>query len=422
MTIADDFATQLSFLPQGGTDLTDFAEAVGGMFAEVEQYAFDPDDDDPIVLNVARENLCPTPNFDNLASGFGAWAPPTCPSGSLNSTGVVIGPTTPLGHSRNGRVLFSNVAAGDSVTVAHTAITTLVPKILPGQLASASIWVIAPTNTVVQAGVVFYTGDSIHFPVISMSTVSAPATGNWQQLVVTDAVAPVNSRFMSVILLVKNNAGFTQNMTFSFDGGQLFLGGPVPGTYWDGDTAGFQWTGTPSMSFSAPVFPLPQPGWSIMLDVNRAPAQGLPYLAQWVGERLPVGIAEDDARNWIRSTPNRFRGTPAATAHAVQRHLVGTKSVFTAERVMLDGTVDNDWVAIFTLASETPDQQVVLNELRKQIPSGIMIDYQVFSALTWGELAGAFALWSDVASAFATWGDVALSAGGVPPGFTRWTP
>lgn len=52
--------------------------------------------------------------------------------------------------------------------------------------------------------------------------------------------------------------------------------------------------------------------WGALLDVDIAPMAGLPWLAQCVGERVPVGYTDAQARDWIRNSPEWVRGTPRA--------------------------------------------------------------------------------------------------------------
>ena len=81
------------------------------------------------------------------------------------------------------------------------------------------------------------------------------------------------------------------------------------------------------------------PGWSGVLDVDRAPYEGLPWLGQFVGLTTPARmIGETEAahdarlRGYIRATGGFNRGTPASIIGAVQQFLTGSKSVMLTER------------------------------------------------------------------------------------------
>lgn len=81
------------------------------------------------------------------------------------------------------------------------------------------------------------------------------------------------------------------------------------------------------------------PGWSMVLDVDRAPYFGLPWLGQFVGVTTPEQMtgeteAAHDARvrAYIASTGGFNRGTLAAVIGAVQQYLTGSKEVIITER------------------------------------------------------------------------------------------
>lgn len=158
-------------------------------------------------------------------------------------------------------------------------------------------------------------------------------------------------------------------------------------------------------------------GWSILLDPDRIPAYGLPYLAQWVGERLPLGLAEADARQWIKDAPNQWRATPYSVARAAQRQLTGSKLVMIRERSHLDLTPDSDYIAVQTFTANTPNPAAVLMELRKVIPADIVLDFQTVAGATWADVAIGFSTWAALSSSYSTWADVQ----GITAGFVAWT-
>lgn len=165
----------------------------------------------------------------------------------------------------------------------------------------------------------------------------------------------------------------------------------------------------------------PSPGWGIMWDVDNAPVKGLPWLAQFAGERLAVGIAEDDARRQIRDAPNQIRGTKNGIARAAQRHLTGHKTVMMHPRMKLDGTVDVDWLAMITLAGETPDPTQTRQDILGNMPADIQLDYESVTEAIWAEVASEWATWADVAADNATWADVAQVTARTGGGWLVWT-
>src|ERR1035437_1560669 len=54
----------------------------------------------------------------------------------------------------------------------------------------------------------------------------------------------------------------------------------------------------------------PAPGWSQVLDINRAPTYVLPWLAQFLGVRLDSSIRDDQMRYQIKNPPGFARGPP----------------------------------------------------------------------------------------------------------------
>src|SRR5215831_2620003 len=55
-----------------------------------------------------------------------------------------------------------------------------------------------------------------------------------------------------------------------------------------------------------------KPGYSILLDVNRCPDNALPWLAQFVGAKLTVGLSAAQQREQLIGLGNWKRGTVAA--------------------------------------------------------------------------------------------------------------
>lgn len=167
-------------------------------------------------------------------------------------------------------------------------------------------------------------------------------------------------------------------------------------------------------------------GWSTMLDVDAIPTAGLPYLAQYVGERLPSGISDaeneanpnfrSDARQWIVDAPNQVRGTPYALARAAQRYLTGAKIVQIAERQTLSGTYNLDTVAVLVYADECPDPSAVAAELRKVVPADVTLDFNVSTGETWNGVHTAYSSWAAVMAANANW----TAVRGQETGFTQW--
>jgi hypothetical protein len=160
-------------------------------------------------------------------------------------------------------------------------------------------------------------------------------------------------------------------------------------------------------------------GWSILLDVDRTPyPDGTAYLAQWIGEKMPQGISEEDARNWIVDGPNQRRGTVVSIARAAQRSLTGDKIVQVLERTMPDGSPDpnGDHFTIVTYNDQTPNPEQVWQDLLTVIPADMVCNYETEDGPKWLDIQQNYATWGDVSAAFPTWGAVR----GFRPGSGVW--
>lgn len=157
--------------------------------------------------------------------------------------------------------------------------------------------------------------------------------------------------------------------------------------------------------------------WQALFDVDIAPMAGLPWLAQCVGDRIPVGLGESDARAWVSAAPNWTRGTESGIVSAIKRLLLPPATVQFGTRVKLDGTFDDDYIAVMTYATQTPDPQAVRNALRRTVPADIVWEYDVVDAATWALVEAGMADWTQLESTYGpTWHDV----GGAKPGYNVW--
>lgn len=141
------------------------------------------------------------------------------------------------------------------------------------------------------------------------------------------------------------------------------------------------------------------PGWSSLLDVDRVPAKGLPYLAQFLGVDVTPALSESDQRQQLRDVPGFKRGTPAAMTGAARPFLTGTKTVTLVER---DTSAYHLTVRTFT--AETPDPDLVEAALLSQKPAGLVLDYEVVDGLTWGEIKASGKTYGELTAEFPTSG------------------
>lgn len=124
-------------------------------------------------------------------------------------------------------------------------------------------------------------------------------------------------------------------------------------------------------------------GWGIVLDVDAAPAKMLPWLAQFMGVEVVVGLDDESQRLRIKSVSGSSRGKPGAIVAAAAQFLTGTKRVDLFER---DGSA---WAfRIRTYAGETPDPQAVKDAVTALKPGGLVFVYEVQEGMVVDELPG----------------------------------
>lgn len=145
------------------------------------------------------------------------------------------------------------------------------------------------------------------------------------------------------------------------------------------------------------------PGWQVLLDPARCPAQALPFLAQFVGAHLTPSMSEAQQRAAIAEPQGFGRGTPAAIIEVTKRRLTGTKFVAIQERY----TGLPYRLKVSTIESETPEPaQTEADIIREQKPIGIRLYFNASPPWTWAELQEEESTWAKVIAKYATWGDL----------------
>jgi hypothetical protein len=133
------------------------------------------------------------------------------------------------------------------------------------------------------------------------------------------------------------------------------------------------------------------PGWGKFFDVDQCPTGALPYLAQFVGETLPTTLTDTQAREQIRSQPNRRRGTPAGLTAAARATLTDPKQVIFRERDPAACPAEPAYgLTIVTYTSQTPDPAATEAAIRSVLPAGIVLNYETLDGwdITAMEAAG----------------------------------
>lgn len=115
-----------------------------------------------------------------------------------------------------------------------------------------------------------------------------------------------------------------------------------------------------------------EPGWSIVLDLDRIPDEGLPYIAQFIGVEFPSALTPAQMRERIETTDGWNRGTKDSIVGALQPYLTGSQTVIFRERRTSAYTLE-----VVTYASETPDSAAALAAMMAQKPAGIVLTYNV---------------------------------------------
>lgn len=124
-----------------------------------------------------------------------------------------------------------------------------------------------------------------------------------------------------------------------------------------------------------------RPGWSILVDIDRAPADAYGFLGQFVGVQLLVGLDDVSQNLRIRTTSGQRRGTPDAIKGAAQQLLTGTRRVDLFERESSPYRL-----RVRTFAAETPNPTAVAAALAAEKPAGLVLVYDYAPGMTYAEL------------------------------------
>lgn len=115
------------------------------------------------------------------------------------------------------------------------------------------------------------------------------------------------------------------------------------------------------------------PGFSQILNIERIPAKGLPWVAQFNGVSFLPGMNEAEQRARATSTDGRKRGTVRALMAAAQRHLTGERVVVLQERY--EGSAKR--LGVVTYRRETPTPELTRQDIEEQLPWWIRLIYGV---------------------------------------------
>lgn len=143
------------------------------------------------------------------------------------------------------------------------------------------------------------------------------------------------------------------------------------------------------------------PGWSSLLDVDRAPADALGYLAQFVGVTIPPGLTDAAQRDRIAATDGMSRGKVTAIVGAAQQRLTGSKTVILRERdPNVSPTAPAYGLTVITFTGETPDPVATEADIRAQKPAGIKLAYTVLAAQDFEQVRDTYTTFNDLRVAY----------------------
>lgn len=148
------------------------------------------------------------------------------------------------------------------------------------------------------------------------------------------------------------------------------------------------------------------PGWSSIVDPDRAPSEWLPWLTN------PIGMAghhhdelsEADFREHLKGGHVQRRGSPDAIRSAPAPFLSGTKTVFLVER---HGDAYHLTVAVRD--SEVVDFNRARRAIESQKPSGIKLSIVRITGGDYLTLAATHASYSTLLDVYPTYADIPLN-------------
>jgi hypothetical protein len=145
------------------------------------------------------------------------------------------------------------------------------------------------------------------------------------------------------------------------------------------------------------------PGWSMLLDPDRAPDhETLDYMGQFAGVRPRSGLDLASHRIRVKETDGMNRGSPGAIEGAARQRLTGTRTAYLLERY---GSAYR--FGVTTLAAETPNPAAVLADLLEQKPGGdILIFTQIPGGAQYDTVTYTHSTYNEVESLYVDYNEV----------------
>lgn len=143
------------------------------------------------------------------------------------------------------------------------------------------------------------------------------------------------------------------------------------------------------------------PGYSIIVDADRAPADWIPWGMQLNGVRSRQGLSVDAQRARWKSTDGFKKGSPGAIVGAAQQYLTGAKTVYLVER---HGSRYR--YTVTTVAAETPDPVAVYNALLEQKPYGFKMVHAMTTGANYNAFRDTHADYNEVKALYSSYAEI----------------
>jgi hypothetical protein len=140
-------------------------------------------------------------------------------------------------------------------------------------------------------------------------------------------------------------------------------------------------------------------GWTLRLDPDNGPVDGLPFLAQWVGAVLTAGMDEIQRREEVREPTGWARGRLPSITLITKRELTGEKWIRIRPRTPGPGQI---YIRVLASECQNPDR-VEAELLEHGIPAWEKLDFEAIEGVTWTDVESSpkFADFDALTAAFA---------------------
>lgn len=145
------------------------------------------------------------------------------------------------------------------------------------------------------------------------------------------------------------------------------------------------------------------PGWSVVLDADRAPAEWLPWLGQFVGVTLRPSMSEEEQRTMIRTLPGTIRGTARAIESAAAQYLTGERRVYLIER---HGSAYRLTVSMLDSEAPVADRPRIEMAIREQKPAGIVLAVQYIEGGDYNTLRDTHTSYDDLLTIYGSYDEI----------------